>query len=71
MVRTVAIARADLDDLPEKRRLRLARRNRVVGKPVSEIRHRVLQAIRQLRGPADRLGAIAEERRHLRRGDFR
>ena len=67
VVRAVAIARADLDHLPQKRRLRLARRHRIVGKPVAEIRHRVLQAIRQLARPGDRVGPIAEERRHVRR----
>ena len=30
VIRTVAIARAELDDLPQKRRLRFARRHRVV-----------------------------------------
>ena len=47
VIRTVAIARADLGHLPQKRRLRLARRHRIFRKAVAEIRHRVLQPIGQ------------------------
>src|SRR5262249_11365400 len=43
VIRTIAFARADVGDLPEERRLRLAGRHRIVGKPVAEIRHRVPQ----------------------------
>ena len=52
VIRAVPLARADLDHLPQERRLRLAWRHRIVGKPVAEIGHRVLQAIR----PARRCG---------------
>ena len=65
MDRPVALARAHLGHPPEKRRLRLARRHRVIGKPIAEIRHRVLQAIGQLAGARHRLRQIAEERRHV------
>ncbi len=65
VIRAVPLARADLDDLPQERRLRLAGRDRVVGKPVAEIGHRVLQAIGELPRPPDRVRPIAEERRHV------
>ena len=48
VIRPVALARADVGDLAQERRLRLAGRHRVVGKAVAEIGHRVLQPIGEL-----------------------
>ncbi len=67
VVRTVALARADLGDLPEERRLRLALGHGIVGKAVAEIRERELQAVGQLARPGDGIRPIGEERRHLGR----
>ena len=66
VVRAVSIARADLGHLPQERRLRLAWRNRIVREPVTEIGHRVLQAIRKLARAGDGVRPIAEERGHVR-----
>ena len=56
VVRPVALARADVGDLPEERDLRLAGRHRVVGKAVAEIGHRVLQPIGELARARDAPG---------------
>ena len=65
--RPVPLPRAHLGDLPEKRGLGLARRHRILGKPIAQIRHRVLQAIGELARARHRLRQIAEERRHVGR----
>ena len=67
VVRTVALARADLREAAQKRDLRLPGRHGIVGKPIAEIGHRVLEPIRQLARRINRLRQVAEERGHLRR----
>ena len=52
---------------PQERVRRFAGRHRIVGKAVAEIRHRVLNAIRQRRRGRERRRVIREERRHLGR----
>ena len=66
VVRPVALARADVGDLPQERDLRFAGRHRVIGKAIAEIGHRVVQAIGQLARARGRAGLIAEHRRHVR-----
>ena len=63
--RPVAIAGAELGDAPRNEHLRFAGRHRVVGEPVAEIGHRVLQPIGELARARHRVRVIAEERRHL------
>ena len=65
--RPVPVTRAELGDPPEKRGLRFARRHRVVGEPVAEIGHRVLQPIGELARARHRVGVVVEERRHVAR----
>ena len=48
VIRPIALARARLRDLPQKRRHRLARGNGVFGKAVAEIGHRVREPIGEL-----------------------
>ena len=67
VVRPVALARADVGDLAQERRLRLPRRHRIVGEAVAEIGHRVVEPIGQLARRRDRVRQIGEELRHLRR----
>jgi len=65
VTRAVAFARADVGNLPQERRLRLAGRHRIIGKAIAEIRHRVLQAVGELARPLHRVAAIAKQLRHL------
>ncbi len=67
VIRAIAVARADLGDLAEKRRLVLARRHRIGRKPVAEILHGELQPLGERQRFADRLGPIGKEPDHLRR----
>ena len=64
VIRPVPFAGARLRDLAQERRHRLARRHRVLRKAVAEIRHRVLEPIRQRARAGDGLRQIAEEPRH-------
>ncbi len=68
VIRPVPLVRARLRDLPQKRHHRLARGHRIVGKTVAEVRHRVLQAIREITRGGYRLREIGKEAHHrLRR----
>ena len=67
VIRLVAVARAEVGNLPEKRRLRFTLRHGVIGKPIAEIRHRVLQPRGEVGGALDRAGHVGEQRRHLGR----
>ncbi len=64
VIRPVAIARADLRHLAEKRRLGFAGRHGIGGKAVAEIGHRELKPIGQFRRSRDRVRTIREQRRH-------
>ena len=65
--RPVALARAHQRDGAQERVCCLAGRYRVVGEAVAEIRHRILDAIRQFHRGRERRRVILEERRHLGR----
>ena len=72
VIRPVALARADLGDLAQERRLRLARRHRIVGKAIAEIGHRVIAADRRARASrATRVRPIAEKRAPSAPGGFK
>ena len=64
VVRSVSLARADLRHLPQERAHRFAGWDRVVGKPVAEIGHRVRQAIGQLTRGVEGLRQIVKQPRH-------
>ncbi len=65
VVRPIALARANLRDLPEERRHRLVRWHGIVRKAIAEIGHRVLQPFGQRFGGLERLGKIVEQPGHL------
>jgi hypothetical protein len=68
VVRTVALARARLRNLPQKRPHRFAVRHRILGESIAEIGHRVLDAIGQLLCRDNRLRQIRKKTAHgLRR----
>ena len=71
VIRPVALARADVGDLPQERRLRLAGRHRIVGKAVAEIGHRVLQAIGQRAGARHRVRHDRANSAAISAGGFR
>ncbi len=62
VIRTVAIARADIGDAPQERRLRLAGRHRIFREAVPEVGHRELQPLRQVERVGQRMRMIGEER---------
>ena len=66
--RPVAIARAHFGDLPQERRLGLARGYRVAREAIAQVGHPELQAIRQVERGVNGLGPVREQARHLRRG---
>ena len=65
VVGAIAMARPQLGDLPEKGDLGLTRRHGIAGKPVAEILHRELQAIRQIQRGVQGVGQVGEEPCHL------
>ena len=56
----VAIARARVGDVAEKRHLGLAVRHRIRRKPVAEVRHRVLEPLGERGRPASASGRSAK-----------
>ena len=64
VIRPIPLARADLRDLAQKRRHRLARRHRVLRKAIAQVGHRVLEPIGQLARGGDGLRQIGKARRH-------
>lgn len=67
MERPIAIARADLGDLAQKRHLRLAIRDGIRREAIPEIVHRELQAIGQIQRRSHRVRPIGKQPHHLRR----
>ena len=65
VIRTIAVARADVGHRPQERLHRFARRHRIFRKAIAEIRHRELQSIGQCVGGRQQMRPIAKERRHL------
>ena len=65
--RTEAGARAVPGDLAQKRRRRLAGRQRIVGKSVAQVREREVEALRELARAVEGLRDVREELRHLGR----
>ena len=65
--RPVAVARADLGDLAQERRLGLAVGDRIFREAITEVVHAELQPIGQFARGVHRGGAIREQPRHLRR----
>ena len=65
VIRTIALARAEVGQLAEKRAVRLARRHRIVGKAIAEIGHRVVEPLAERLGRGERRGQIAKQPRHL------
>ena len=61
----VALARAQVGELAEKRGVRLARRHGIVGKAIAEIGHRVFEPFGQRLGRRERPGPVAKQPRHL------
>ena len=64
VVGPIALPCARLRQLAQERRHRLARRHRVFGEAVAEIRHRVAEAGGQLAGGVDRVRRVGEQARH-------
>ena len=64
VVRPIPLARAHLRDPAQKRRHRLPRRHRVLGKAIAQIGHRVLEPIGQRARGGDGLRQIGKARRH-------
>ena len=71
VIRPVAIARANLRQPAQERRLRLARRHRIFRKAIAEIGERELEPLRQRFGPRERLRQIAENSRAIISGGLR
>ncbi len=65
VIRTIALARAQVGQLAEKRAVRLARRHRIVGKAIAEIGHRVVEPLAEHLCRGERRGQIAKQPRHL------
>ena len=64
VVGPIALPRARLRQLAQERPHRLARRHRVFGEAVAEIRHRVAEAVGELAGGGERVRQIGEQPRH-------
>ena len=64
MIRPIALARPRLRHLPQEGHHRLAGGDRVIGKAVAQIGHRVFEPLGQLAGAGDGLRQIAEQPRH-------
>ena len=67
VIRAIAIAGADVGDLAEERRFRVARRHRIPREAVAEILHRELEPVGQFARGGDGVRQILEEPRHLLR----
>ena len=65
VVRTIALARAQIGQLAEKRRVRLARRHRIVGEAITEIGHRIFDPFGDRLGRCERRRPLAKQPRHL------
>ena len=65
VIRPIALPRAQVGQLAEKRAVGLARRHRIVGKAIAEIGHRVVEPLAERLGRGEPRGQIAKQPRHF------